>query len=310
MISALGQSVSTDQLSRALLSGEVDPVAYDYGAMRFQAESEAVGWERLVSLEQSVSAQIAPPDVRDGDRLRTEDAGCAGPAVLAGILLAKQAPDAVTYAAARRQAVDLYTRASTELQAQLEAAPSTLDAAIVRDRFWRALMLERSVEETSAFAREFELHVLYAGLCQSDRSNARYLRSLLANHDQFFEIIYEPDDRSLHELVQHAPLSLQQEVLDLMRLRPDFGASAHQRRAEAYLTDRVRVAQQAPQLYATQGQCIAGRWAYVRPVDLDAARVRREQAGLAPLDDARARQDEACRTRLGVGDVREQPQRR
>jgi hypothetical protein len=84
-----------------------------------------------------------------------------------------------------------------------------------------------------------------------------------------------------------------------------FGNALHQRRAQAYLIDRVRVAERQPQLYATQGQCVRGRWSYSQPVDLELARQDRAEIGLEPLEVARERHDRACQRRLGA-DLRDE----
>ena len=68
-----------EPLADQLLSGELDPVTYDYGAIRFEAGDEVSGWERLGALERAVSLQVAPENVREGARLDIEQAGCEPP---------------------------------------------------------------------------------------------------------------------------------------------------------------------------------------------------------------------------------------
>ena len=292
-----------DPLADQLLSGALDPVTYDYGAIRFEAGDEVAGWERLSALERAVSLQVAPFGVREGARLDIEQAGCAVTAVLGGVQLAKRAPDHASYEAAHDQAVELYQSARVELESRLEAAGSELDAAIIRDQFWRELMLEQSDPALSDFAAEFELNVLYRGLCEADRANGDYLRRLMTDQQHFMALIYGEDAPVRAELVQHGSTALQREVLMWMNLGEAyglFGNELHQRRAKAYLVDRFRVAERLPQLYATQGQCVRGRWSYSRPVDLELAQQERAEIGLEPLEAARQRNDQACQRRLGA----------
>lgn len=289
-----------DPLADQLLSGELDPVTYDYGAIRFKAGDEVTGWERLGALERAVSLQVAPDHVREGARLDIERAGCAVTAVLGGVQLAKRAPDPASYEVAHDQAVAQYQSAQAELDRRLESAGSELDAAIIRDQFWRDLMLEPRDPDLSGFAAEFELNVLYRGLCESDRANGNYLRHLMADPQRLMTLIYSEDWPERADLVQHGSISLQREVLALMDASTTFGSAQHQRRAKAFLTDRVRVAERQPQIYATQGQCVRGRWSYSQPVDLERARQERAEIGLEPLAEARQRQDQACQRRLGA----------
>ena len=178
-----------EPLADQLLSGELDPVTYDYGAIRFEAGDEVTGWERLGALERAVSLQVAPENVREGARLDIEQAGCEMTAVLGGVQLAKRAPDLASYEAAHDQGVALYQSAQAELDRRLQAAPSELDAAIIRDQFWRDLMLEPRDPALSGFAAEFELNVLYRGLCKSDRANGNYLRHLMADPQRLMTLI-------------------------------------------------------------------------------------------------------------------------
>lgn len=292
-----------EPLAEQLLSGAIDPVTYDYGAIRFEAGDEVAGWERLSALERAVSLQVAPENVREGARLDIEQAGCAVTAVLGGVQLAKLAPDHASYEAAHHQGIALYQSAQAELDRRLQAASSELDAAIIRDQFWRVLMLEQRDPALSDFAAEFELNVLYRGLCEADRENGAYLRRLMTDQQHFMALIYGEDRPARADLVQHGSVTLQRDVLMWMYLGEAyglFGSEPHQRRAQAYLIDRVRVAERLPQLYATQGQCVRGRWSYSQPVDLEMARQERAEIGLEPLEEARARNDQACQMRLGA----------
>ena len=289
-----------EPLADQLLSGELDPVTYDYGAIRFEAGDEVTGWERLGALERAVSLQVAPENVREGARLDIEQAGCEMTAVLGGVQLAKRAPDLASYEAAHDQGVALYQSAQAELDRRLQAAPSELDAAIIRDQFWRDLMLEPRDPALSGFAAEFELNVLYRGLCKSDRANGNYLRHLMADPQRLMTLIYGEDAPARADLVQHASASFQRDVIALMEASTTFGDALYQRRAQAFLTDRVRVAERQPQIYATQGQCVRGRWSYSHPVDLERARQERAEIGLEPLEVAREIHDRACQRRLGA----------
>jgi len=304
---AVGLAISSlqnpmEQRAEALLFGELDPITHDYGAIRWAAPTAREGWERLQALEQAVSTMSAPADVRTGDVLDVETVGCRPIAALGGIRLAKMAQDQRAYEQAHDVSMGLYEASANQLLTQLEAAPSPMDAAVIRDRFWRDLMLQPADPDVDDYTSEFLLSTLYQGLCRADQRNARFLRDLWSDRDRFFEAIYNEDDSSRQHLVQHAPLSLQRDVLAEMERRDDFGQAAHQLKAQAFLTDRVRVLSDQAQLFATQGQCVQGRWRYVQPVDLDAAQERRRAFGLESLEDARLRQDEACRMRLGAGD--------
>lgn len=287
-------------LAEKLFSGELDPVSYDYGALRFDAVSEVEGWENLNALESAVG-QLAAPGARDGQILEMTASGCRVAAVYGGTRLVKQAPDRSAYDAARSDALATYVTARADLADRLEAVSEPLDAAVIRDGFWRSRMFAPRDAEQDDFAAQFELDVLYRGLCLSDAENAVFLTALFGDKDQFFETIYASDRRDLSGLVQHAPHSLQREVLDEMTVAEDFGALPHQRRAQAFLADRVNVREGRPQEFGTQGQCLNGRWAYMGELDLEAAAERREAWGLEPLEAALTRQNAGCQTLLGAG---------
>lgn len=299
-LAALSQAPSASELAGLLLSERIDPVTYDYGAIRFDAPSDQQGWERLSALERAASAHVVPPDIRDGDRLDVEQTGCAYTGILGGARMARGASDRAEYDAARAQALDLYEEGRRRLDTGLARAEGDLEAALVHDRVWRDLMVEPRSSDTSGYAAEFELDMLYRGLCRSDLRNAAYLRRLFADETRFFDTVYGEDRPARSALVQHAPHSFQIEILQSMERRPDFGDEFHERRAQAYLTDRVRVRDGLPQLYATQGRCENGRWVFVQPVDLEAAEALRAEAGLEPVQATRARQQAGCRSRLGA----------
>lgn len=299
-LAALSQAPSIPELAGRLLSEQIDPVTYDYGEIRFSAPSDREGWERLSALERAASARVVSPDIRDGDRLNVEQTGCAYTAILGGARMARGASDRAAYDAARARAFVLYEEGRRRLEAGLARAESELEAALVHDRVWRDLMVEPRSGDASVYAAEFELDMLYRGLCRSDLRNTAYLRRLFADEARFFDMVYGEDRPARSVLVQHAPHSLQTEILQSMERRADFGDDAHERRAQAYLTDRVRVRDGLPQLYATQGRCENGRWVFVQPVDLAAAEARRAEAGLEPVQATRARQAAGCRSRLGA----------
>jgi hypothetical protein len=60
---------------------------------------------------------------------------------------------------------------------------------------------------------------------------------------------------------------------------------------EAYLTDRVLVAEGKQQLYGTQFTVVAGAWQPQPLADPDQIDARRRHVGLEPLDDYRRRFD-------------------
>jgi hypothetical protein len=288
-------------LAEQLYSGALDPVFYDYGALRFDAVNEVEGWETLNALERAVSQLATPGGARDGQILEMTASGCRVAAVYGGTRLVKRVPDRSAYDAARSDALANYRIAQAGLAERLEGVSEPLDAAVIRDQFWRSRIVAPRDGEQDDFASQFELEVLMRGLCFSDAENAAFLTALFEDKDQFFETIYGPDRWDLHVLIQHAPLSLQREVLDEMTMSEGFGALPHQLRAQAFLVDRVNVLEGRPQEFGTQGRCVYRRWTYMGEVDLEAAAERRAAWGLEPLEAALARHNAGCQTLLGAG---------
>ena len=83
-------------------------------------------------------------------------------------------------------------------------------------------------------------------------------------------------------LAQHADLdpSFQRRCLDLMTAMPTGEVSPHH---IAYLTDRVLLAEGAPQLYGTQVQQVDGVCQPVNLANPESVDQRRASVGLAPL---------------------------
>jgi hypothetical protein len=298
-LAALQAVDDPDQIAADFVDGRLDPLRFDYGALRFDPDDPAVGFEALSALERAVSMRAIPAEFRvDGARVPPEVAGCVLGAVLHGARLARLAEDKARYDAARIEALARYDAASARLAAELAATEVRVDEMIIRDQFWRAQMQrEASYAGLDDLARRHLFEAFGVGMCRADQENYQILQSLLQAPDLFFETIYAREDGWL--IVQHMPVSLQEVVLSEMEARPGFPGDEARAQAYAFLSDRVAVAQGELQRYGTQGRCRNGAWVASPTSDEAGLEARRAALGLGPQSQLGERNAAACQALAG-----------
>lgn len=135
-------------------------------------------------------------------------------------------------------------------------------------------------------------------MCRVDESNTGWLKTELKAKGWFKISEYgEEGDRAAFLLIQHADRDpeFQAEVLAQLSVLKDQGETRGS--SYAYLFDRVAVASNKPQRYATQGRCTAtGIWTprpYEDPEQVDE---RRRSVGLMPLEEYKALFKDLCQS--------------
>lgn len=298
-LAALQGVSDPDRIAADFVAGRHDPLRFDYGALRFEPDDPADGFEALSALERAVSMQAVPAEYRvDGARVPREVAGCVLGAVLHGTRLARLAEDRALYDAARTEALARYGAASARLAAQLAAAEGQVEEMIIRDQFWREQMQDdASYVGLDAPAQRHLFEAFGVGLCRADQENHQILQSWMETPDFFFETVYGRENGWL--IVQHMPVSLQEAVLAEMEARPGFPADQTQARAYAFLFDRVAVTRGELQRYGTQGRCRSGVWVASPTSDEAGLAARREALGLGPQSQIGERNATACQALAG-----------
>lgn len=118
-----------------------------------------------------------------------------------------------------------------------------------------------------------------------DSLNTAWLKTVIA--ETGWPTVSRVGEQGVHDamlLVQHADMdrAFQRDVLALMEAGPDRETLGMEL---AYLTDRVRVHQGAPQVYGTQLNVVGGRPEPFAIEDPDGVDARRAAVGLEPLAD-------------------------
>jgi hypothetical protein len=122
------------------------------------------------------------------------------------------------------------------------------------------------------------------------RSHASWLKALLARIGWFDISRYgEKASMAAWLLVQHSDHDPQWQRQVLEQLGPRVRSGDMQPRYHAYLVDRVEKNAGRPQVYGTQGRCVApGRWEPFETNDPAKVDERRKSVGLDPMDKYRA----------------------
>ncbi len=129
-----------------------------------------------------------------------------------------------------------------------------------------------------------------------DSSNTLALKELLKTYAwiKISEFGVEADDNAWL-LVQHADLDVpfQKQVLSILEKLYPIGETNP--RNYAYLYDRVARAENRPQRFGTQGQCVSpGHWEPFTSEDPGTVEQRRKDMGLSTLDENRLRLNKVC----------------
>ncbi len=128
-----------------------------------------------------------------------------------------------------------------------------------------------------------------------DHRNTTDLKELLAVYGWIkISEFGEEADNAAWLLVQHADDDLAFQKETLIKLAALYPAGETKPSHYAYLYDRVAIHENRPQLYGTQGRCVAGTW---EPFPIDSpgeVDERRKAMGLEPLLEYKQRFQGAC----------------
>jgi hypothetical protein len=135
-------------------------------------------------------------------------------------------------------------------------------------------------------------------MCTADEDNLNWLKARIAT-DGWFDVhkYGAAADNAAWLLVQHADgdPAYQAWVAGLLESKVKSGDTSPQN--YAFLSDRIAVRDGRPQRFATQMECVAGKWVaqeIENPAELDA---RRASMGLEPYVDQLARRKQLCHVR-------------
>ena len=301
-------------LGAALASGQIDPTAFDFGALRY-----APG-QTLPFLAAETGAQLAIAKAHGKPNWQAVITGrvCLTPAermTVAGFDSALLAPDPARWATEKAAAEAAYARYAAARDAVVAGQPSPYpefkpdEAAIAvaarakqpelqalyrhatEDQIWRHAIVFGAPKAYADGVDKAGAIWLNARLtddgCAIDAAGALWLKQTLDTILWFDIKTYGKDaDKAAWLIAEHADANPDIQLLALERM----GASVvdHQSNAAnfAYLWDRVALNTGRPQRYGTQMHCAAGAWTPISPIeDLSKLDERRRGAGLAPEAD-------------------------
>lgn len=311
-----------------LLSGRIDPLTYDYGALHDRPDAEAFLKEAQASAQRGVMRRhgvadtVAWDDVSFPDCMTLAEIG-----LLKGLSSARKAATHAAWLEARRQADVGEQRRAAMASAILAGGPAPYEqlkgvekrltlAREARDPVL-AELYRRAAEDQiwrlsfSQSARQFLLPDLtdaaldlYDGrvapeTCRADASNRAWLKAAVAERGGWFTISGDGEeaDKAAWIIVQHADrdVAFQRDMLTVLEraLKTKDTSDVNY----AYLWDRVAVNSGRPQRYATQGRCAGpGDWR-LKPMETGSAEARwKAEFGIDwPMADYVAKMNTLCR---------------
>lgn len=282
-------------LADGLIGGEIDPVTANYAPLKFGEADRAAARERIANWIRAELCDANPGQPCDGRPARAP--GCEWEAINLGWGAAEEADDLNAYTAALIGARAWLAEREAELaeeemdgRSRLGDWRDVLSGSRIRDQYWRRLriLMQREAETLSPTEGRIRYYMARAGMCRTDRESAQFARDIFETHGWPRISEYGADvDENLWLLVQHAPLSLQREVLpELERLYPDGETSP---RNYALLFDRVMQRTRQPQRYGSQYTCQEGEHVLYEVEDPETLDLLREEMGLQPIEDAAER---------------------
>ncbi len=313
-------------LGAALARGEIDPSAYDFGALRYAPS------RTLLFLAAQTGAQTAVAAAHGKASWPAVVAAhaCLTPAeqmTMAGFDSALLAPDAADwgqekaaaeaafarYAAARDAVLAGQPSPEPEFAAEAAEAAEAARAAQAKSPELQALYRHRAADQLWRHALVFGAKRPYAaGLgkagtvwlnarlttdgCAADLAAAAWLRQVLGRIAWFDLKTYGKDaDQAAWLIAEHADADPQTQLLVLNRM----GVAVLDKQTNpanfASLWDRVALNAGRPQRYGTQMRCAGGTWAPTAPVE-DPAKLdeRRRWVGLGPEADFARKGGKVC----------------
>jgi len=316
-----------DDLVADLLSGRIDPLSYDYGALRDRPDADAFLEQAEARAKREVLRRHGvPDDVPPEKALYADCASAAEIAVQKGLSSARKAASRVDWLSAKREAVDAEARRQALRRAIFAGETVPYDQLRGVERSVRlsreakdpvvAELFRRHAEEQFSrlgigfSARHFFAEgVSEAGLdlydaavvretCLVDADNRAWLKATLARRGWFrISVDGERADSAAWTLAQHADRDVAFQQAVLVILEKELAAKETSSTNYAYLWDRVAVNTGKPQRYATQGSCKGpGDW---RPDPLeDSASVERWRTEFGidwPMEEYIAKMNTFCR---------------
>lgn len=301
-------------LGAALARGEIDPAAFDFGALRYAPGRTLL----FLAAQTGAKTTIAAAHGKQNWSALVAARVCLTPAeqlTIAGFDSALLAPDAADWAqekAAAEAAFGRYAAARDAILAgqpspEPEFAPEAAEVALAaraRQPQLQALFRHQAADQLWRHALVFGAPKPYAeGLgkagavwlnarlttdgCAIDSAAAAWLRQALTGVGWFDIQTYGKDaDQAAWLIAEHADSDPEAQLLALNRM----GAAVVDKQSNpanfAYLWDRVALNSGRPQRYGTQMRCVGRTWAPVSPVE-EPAKLdeRRRWVGLAPEAD-------------------------
>jgi len=315
----LGAASPADEAKRVLATS--DPASFNY--FEIKAGLGPDGFQRL--MDTVSEAMLAPQDPGGGRDLTRSPCWSRRQAeIMGGLLLANLSPSMEAYGADQRAARAALSRlegfrprlaAGEDVGPPYEASLKQLRAAAASGDARKAELLRRAAQDQiarqhlqavwghgswagplSANAVKYLEPILSVEVCEVDQANTAWLKGEVRDHGWFAISAYGAQvDNQAWLLVQHADHDRDFQRQTLKLLESLLASRDTSPKNYAYLYDRVAVADDRPQRYATQGGCTtAGAW---RPYPVeDAARVDEVRAavGLGPFADYAAQLKDSC----------------
>lgn len=251
---------STIDLVQAIAEQRQDPVTADYGRIIYpQGDADRAIAEAM--LRQYVADLLH--EAERGGRAISSVKSCWSHAIATGMDAATRAGSYDAYRADLDEALAwhsaLKTDAGEQAQEAANAAPSELAGELARRRHWDQAwrqqfgMMFMNGMPTGG-APFIKINMAMAEMCRTDLDNVDYITGLLGEIE-WPSISEYGEDADAHAwiIVQHAPLSLQEEILP--RLERLWQAGDTNPRNYAMLHDRVMMRLGQPQRYGSQYVC-------------------------------------------------------
>ncbi len=312
---ALAAPTTGPALGQALAGGAVDPMTFDFGALRY-APGQTMGF-----LGAQAGAQLAAAKAHDKPNWPAvlEAHICPTAAermTMAGFDSALIAPDAATWTAEKAAAEAAYARYTAARDAVLAGRPSPYPefkaeelAVSAANRAGKpeakALFLHRAQEQfwrhavAYGGAKGYAEGVGKAGVvwlnarildegCRADRENIAWLKETLTTIPWFDTKTYGKDaDASAWLIVEHADADPAFQTMVLERIGQLVVEHRSNPADYAFLWDRLALNSGRPQRYGTQMRCVNKQWAPKAPLE-EPAKLdeRRRWVGLPSEADA------------------------
>jgi len=247
-----------------LIDGEIDPIEFDYGVVRFPLDDldREAEWTRIQTHLTSLGTLINEPT----EERSSEGLICETTAIYRNRVVAEAATNYEEYRFALDEALNWYqeykqdsaNELAVELEGDIDPVVEEILERVYWDQAWRhAFSAFWGVEANGANADTIKSIMAMVEMCRVDIDNKVFVESFL---DQYgwprISEYGEEADRGLWLMLQHADLDLQEAWLpELERLWPEGETNP---RNYAMLYDRVMMRTDRPQRYGSQYSCVDG----------------------------------------------------